>query len=235
MVLEIPYKPRLYRTERRKEILSHYLVGIPSSRCSEEPEADKTGNWTYSIDLSVSWTNRSVTLNPIPKDSPQLNREALWLLDNNIYQYDGGRSEAFPGDWWVGAPETNQFWEFHPSGDSGRWTQKSVITPPTRPPLVEVDQAYYASGNDLGFAIGGVEDVASYYEYSSTNADAWRRVPGVVMYNSTSQEWYNASTKAFTDNGLAIQGAAHFVPNFGPEGILFGWCPRHDGSPNLFR
>ena len=144
----------------------------------------------------------------------------MWLLDNNIYQYDGGHSEA-TSNWGYDAPRTNQFWEFHAAGDSGHWTQQAVITPPSRPPLIEIYQGYYASGNNLGFAIGGVEDDSSYYEYSDEDLYAWRRVPGIVMYNQSSQEWFNASTKDFAE--LSIQGAAHFVPNFGPEGILFGW------------
>lgn len=62
------------------------------------------------------------------------------------------------------------------------------------------------------------------YDYYSGDVNAWRRIPGIVIFNETSKEWFNASTRDFTYNGLAIQGAAPFVPNFGPEGLLFGEC-----------
>ena len=46
------------------------------SKCEDLIPAD---NYTYSIDLTSSWTNDSVTLHQISKTAPVLNTEALWL------------------------------------------------------------------------------------------------------------------------------------------------------------
>lgn len=49
-------------------------------------------------------------------------------------------------------------------------------------------------------------------------------VPGLVVYNESSQQWWNISTggeDGYTYMGTAREGAAHFVPTFGPEGLLF--------------
>lgn len=85
-------------------------------------------NYTYSIDLTSSWTNQSVVLKQISKGSaPVLNTEALWLDDSGttFYAYDGGVSFSLPPADLPGAPE-NALWRFSPSGDSGRWSLVSV-------------------------------------------------------------------------------------------------------------
>ena len=42
----------------------------------------------------------------------------------------------------------------------------------------------------------------------------------MVVYNDTSQEWYNVSSTGFSYYGAAVGGAAQFVPSFGPAGLL---------------
>ncbi|KAK5165294.1 uncharacterized protein LTR77_009392 [Saxophila tyrrhenica] len=46
-------------------------------------------------------------------------------------------------------------------------------------------------------------------------------VPGMVMFDTFSQNWYNLSTDAISYFGTAVNGATHFVPSFGPKGLLF--------------
>lgn len=43
------------------------------------------------------------------------------------------------------------------------------------------------------------------------------------MYNDSSKLWSNTSAVGFTYSGHAMAGAAHFVPSFGPEGLLFAF------------
>lgn len=42
----------------------------------------------------------------------------------------------------------------------------------------------------------------------------------LVIYDISSQEWYNVSASAISYWGTAVEGAAHFVPSFGPAGLL---------------
>jgi hypothetical protein len=51
-------------------------------------------NFTYSIDLSSSWTNSSVVLHQMFKTAPVLNNAALWLdgTGDTVYAYDGALS-----------------------------------------------------------------------------------------------------------------------------------------------
>ena len=42
----------------------------------------------------------------------------------------------------------------------------------------------------------------------------------MVVYNTTSQEWHNVTSKYTENQGRVTNGAAHFVPSFGPEGLL---------------
>lgn len=174
----------------------------------------------YSIDLSTSWTNQSVEFNAIPKlgtGPATLIREGLWLgPDDTFYSYGGGFS------YWENDPDTppNQLWQFHPNGNSGSWSQITFQTSS----FLRLKRTYYciyASTEGLGFALGGIID-------SSTNSELEPgpqpgNVPGVVVFNSTSQEWYNVSTsgtRGYSLDGMADKGAAHFVPSFGPIGLL---------------
>ena len=80
--------------------------------------------------------------------------------------------------------------------------------------LVRINNGAYAYGNGLGFAVDGN------YLVSEGGLDPQ---PGLVMFNSSSveQPWFNLSTSAYSSSGVSIGGAAHFVPDFGPKGLLF--------------
>jgi hypothetical protein len=74
------------------------IVTLPS-KCFVEhlflfDELTSPGNYTYSIDLSSSWTNSTVNLHQIRKTAPVLNNVALWLdgSSDTIYAYDGALS-----------------------------------------------------------------------------------------------------------------------------------------------
>jgi hypothetical protein len=49
------------------------------------------------------------------------------------------------------------------------------------------------------------------------------------MFDSSSQEWFNVSSKSYSYYGFATNGVAQFVPSFGPLGLLFvlgGWTTQ---------
>ena len=83
---------------------------------------DVTENSTYSIDLSQSWTNRTVPINAIDKGQsyPVLDQPSLWIdsFNKTFYSYNGEVS-WFSTD---SAP-TDAIYQFTPSGNSGSWQQ----------------------------------------------------------------------------------------------------------------
>ena len=110
----------------------------------------------------------------------------------------------------------NQLWQFAPSGNSGNWSQISPPASSNFTTLVRGVRAIYASGGGLGFALGGHQSKGT-----STGLTGFVPIPGMVMYNTTSQEWYNVSASGYSNSGVTLDGAAHFVPSFGPAGLLF--------------
>ena len=74
----------------------------------------------------------------------------------------------------------------------------------------------YASGNGLGFALGGYQTAATDPAYKTINDQFY--VPGMVMHNFTSEAWYNISMEP--QYTTLSDGAAHFVPTFGHTGLL---------------
>ena len=180
-------------------------------------------NYTYSIDLSSSWTNSTVVLNKIEKGSaPIVNNEALWLDASNstFYAYDGGLSRSLPAQELPPSP-LNSLWQFTPSGKSGRWSSFPVAPGSLFSTLVRTTTSICTSGNGLGFALGGIVNDNTDESLSATGVWTQYNVPGMVMYNTDSQKWYNASTRGYSYDGSAYGGAAQFVPTFGPAGLVF--------------
>lgn len=173
-------------------------------------------NNTYSIDLSSPWTNQTVTLNTIYKAAPVLLRGALWLDEpkTSFYAYDSGVSFSL-GPARAPDPPANELWQFMPSGSSGAWSQVYFDSNSNFTSLVRSYSGIYTSGGGLGFALGGIEDKATGLEA------AFNWSPGMIMYNVTSRAWYNVSASGFSYSNTARYGAAHFVPIFGPAGLLF--------------
>ena len=123
----------------------------------------------------------------------------------------------------------------HLSGKSGDW---SLVGPPASSNFTTLIRGYfgiYTSGGGLGFALGGIENTATNKAFE-VNSGSFP-IPGMVMYNITSQDWYNVSASGYSHDGVAMNGAAHFVPSFGPAGLLFvfgdsvanGTLPGTDG------
>ena len=172
------------------------------------------GNNTYSIDLSSSWTNKTVVLESIHSEAPVLIYQALWPDEsqNCFYAFDGGLSQAILLEDQPSVPQ-NQLWQFTPSKNS--WSQ--VFAPPSSnfTQLVRVVSAGYASGGGAGFALGGAQN-------RGTNSELGHDVdtPGLVIYNMTSQTWSNISSSGYSDSGISISATAHFVPIFGSAGLL---------------
>ena len=196
---------------------------LGSDQCSRYDGAGCPGNITlnadndtYAIDLSVSWFNETVVLNTITKTAPVLKQECLWVNDygSTVYSY-GGTTGGPGGD--VPVPE-NALWRFIPRGSHGSWS--TVQLDPSAQNFTSLSRTMAggcASGEGLGFSLGGV------------NSDNHSQLsPGMVVYNTTSNQWYNVSAFGL-DSGTYYLGATHFAQPFGPEGLLIvmaGAAPR---------
>lgn len=167
--------------------------------------------------------------NPITKSAPVFNAEALWpdAKDELFYAYDGGYSYSVQIS---SEPDpVNQLWQFEPSGNTGSWSMVEP-SPTTNFSLLSRAQAgLYASGNGLGFALGGSQSAATEFSWNAGGTD----IPGMIVYNTSSQDWSNISTTGYSWSGTAAAGAAQFVPTFGPAGLLlvFGGTANGDLVP----
>ncbi|KAL9034613.1 MAG: hypothetical protein Q9214_006967 [Letrouitia sp. 1 TL-2023] len=107
-------------------------------------------------------------------------------------------------------------WQFIPSGNTGSWSQAAPPPSSNFSTLVRVSSGLYASGGGLGFALGGIRSAGT-----SSGLAQDTLVTGLVMYNMSSQTWYNISALGYSPAGVAVEGAAQFVPAFGTAGLLF--------------
>ena len=146
-----------------------------------------------------------------------VDQEALWLdVDGKtFYAYNGGYSYSVQIS--EEAPLSNQLWQFTPSGSYGSWELFAPDPTANFSLLARAQAGLYASGSGLGFALGGSENAGTEYAWNAGGMN----IPGMIMYNSSTLQWLNISSTGYSYDGSATNGAAQFVPDFGPEGLLF--------------
>ena len=152
-------------------------------------------------------------------EAPSLISQALWVDSSgtSFYAFDGGISHVLPLSERP-LPPPSELWQFTPSGASGNWSLVGPLASSNFTTLIRIYHGIYTSGAGLGFALGGLDATNNAIDEKS----AWALpIPGMVLYNSTSEDWYNVSASGYSYNGVAVDGAAHFVPSFGPAGLLF--------------
>ena len=171
--------------------------------------------------MTSSWTNTTLDFTGMGSDAPLLIFQTLWEdpEGKSFYAYNGGKSFSLQLYDQPTQPP-NQLWQFIPSGSggSGEWSTVSTSATSNFTTLSRTYQALYASGGRWGFALGGVENPRTSQAFAIAT-DFLN--PGMVMYNFSSQEWYNVSATGYSFSGVALDGAAHFVPSFGPAGLVF--------------
>ena len=119
-------------------------------------------------------------------------------------------------------PPSNALWSFTPAGQGGSWSQVFSTSQSNFSSLSRTYGGASASGNGPGFVLGGVQD-----GQTSTSLDDYVYASGLLGFNSTSGEWYNVSAHSYSQDGTAIQASAHFVPEFGPNGLFFVLVDRY--------
>lgn len=177
-------------------------------------------NDTLSIGLSQSWTNDSVSINVINKTAPIVNYAALWADPNNqsFYQWAGEQSFDLPRGTNPPIP-SDSLWQFTVDGNGkGSWSQQSIASNSIFPSLTRPAAAYVAYGNGVGYALGGYSSART--SPQTAGLTSFQPIPGLVSYNTTSNQWSNDSATGFSTYGTAEYGQMHYVPGFGSEGIL---------------
>lgn len=167
-----------------------------------------------SIDLSQNWTNATVGIQSTTKPSgvANLNGPSLWYYKGEDVIYTGytGWYSSFSGP---SAEPPISIWTFKPDG-AGSGTYSEVITPDASTLDTVVCtclpfQAY--DGNGSAWALGGFDE----------SGHTGHTVPGITQFDMATQTFTNHSAAGYlNDSGAVVKGAMHFVPLFGPEGLL---------------
>lgn len=112
-------------------------------------------------------------------------------------------------------------WSFKPGKDgTGTWTNlndtaDAYFTTGSRPFLGSV-----ASGNGTGWFLGGNKDYSGNETYVPTS--------GLLSYDFAANKASNASVAGVSMAGWASYAQMHYVPNFGPAGVLISVGGLHD-------
>lgn len=112
-------------------------------------------------------------------------------------------------------------WSFKPGkAGTGTWTNlndtaDAYFTTGSRPFLGSV-----ASGNGTGWFLGGNKDYSDNETYVPTS--------GLLSYDFAANKASNASVAGISMAGWASYAQMHYVPNFGPAGVLISVGGLHD-------
>lgn len=164
------------------------------------------------VDLSNDFTPSSTSISSIakPHGAPNAWLSGIWTNDGLLYTGFAGREPPF-GDM---ANPNQGLWSFEPSADGtdGTWTNlngtaDAYFTTSLRPFAGSI-----ASGGGNGFFLGGQVD------YSAN--DTYQPTSGLVTYDFATHTVDNASVAGVSTDGWAAYGQMHYVPNFGPAGVV---------------
>lgn len=178
-------------------------------------------NSTISIDISKSWTTSDAALRAIERPWASKNNQVMWTDE------EAGEFYVWAGSWLRGKNMTeNELWKFTADGaGGGTWALEAPSNPAMFSALTQTEYAVYANTPDTGFAIGGV--ASGWTDWGRAKNQA---VPGMVAFNMKTKLWYNGTT-SFSPVDTLAAGGAHYIPNFGPDGLVMllgGYAPLVD-------
>jgi len=174
---------------------------------------------TYSIDLSSSWTNATVSIKQIDNaiDGRALNSPKLWpgLDKSTFFSYNGEKA------WFTtpANPPANKLYKFTSDGvGAGQWSEddESYTASSNFTNLARVAGSASACGPDTCYVVGGWRNSRT----DNTISDEGKPAAGVVSYNLSSSLWYNDSLISTTWQGPWFWGNLFFTDVAGSKGIL---------------
>ena len=169
------------------------------------------------IGLSSNWTNSTVTIliNSKPDGVPSLNSPSLWYYGeaNSLYTGFSGLNSTFVdlnNNTSVVPPLS--LWSFRLDGNGGgEWDQVINASSSAWGSLKRPVYSLQAQSPDTAFILGGSE-------LRSNNLD--NLLGGMVQYNMQSRTFVNTSAPCCNATDGLLRGAMHYIPSFGPEGII---------------
>ncbi|KEF59351.1 uncharacterized protein A1O9_04195 [Exophiala aquamarina CBS 119918] len=173
-------------------------------------------NSTYSIDLSASWKNNSVVLNPIEKTSPPPSLNVGNLVPDpsgtSFYQWNGKITQALDYTELPGPTKAN-LWQCRIDGDSCEW---SLVTSTNLKRLV---RSASTQGNGTAYFLGGFGDWRTDLAYYS-NVNLRHSAGGLVTYEIKSQTWSNESIEGLAPTGWSFDASLHYLDGLTNQGFL---------------
>ncbi|KAF9872633.1 kelch repeat protein [Colletotrichum karsti] len=170
-------------------------------------------NVTLSIDLTTSWKPSDVTFKEIKKSAPTMMRQAIFDFQDNstsaIYIWGGFRS-------YDGNVPSAALWKFNPDGSGGgSWNTEIKPGHSTFVNFERSQGGAFVSTPGAGFYFGG-------YSQATSDPTPAGPVPGYLKFNFTdnAQAWTNHTTAPYSQYGTLGGAAAHYVPNFGDNGLV---------------
>ncbi|KAK3994750.1 hypothetical protein QBC44DRAFT_367269 [Cladorrhinum sp. PSN332] len=174
-----------------------------------------------SIDLRKDFTNDSVALRSTtkPAETPSLKNGGIWVDHNNSILYTGfaGTESSFGDD--IKYPQG--LWSFTPDGTGGGfWENLNKTADPSFVDLPRPYMGQVASGNGLGFFLGG---------FVGNESGKYTALSSLTTYNLASHELTNLTVTGVSNRGLEQMGGMIYIPNFGNQGILVNMGGDQDG------
>ncbi|KAI1459324.1 hypothetical protein F4805DRAFT_77319 [Annulohypoxylon moriforme] len=173
-------------------------------------------NSTFSLNLTESWTNETVSFHSISKTAPLLDQQIHWSDPNNgagaLYTWGGMAVGSDP-------PPENQLWLLNTDGNGGgTWSEVTQGDFRDFAKLSQPVGAASTQANHVGYALGG--QVTSRTDAGIQKESPGYALTGLVSYNFQSGLWANSSTVSnYGGYGTNLNGLAQFIP-FGPNGLL---------------
>ncbi|KAK4447782.1 hypothetical protein QBC34DRAFT_124036 [Podospora aff. communis PSN243] len=196
--------------------ITQYVNG--SSTFENQGRYTNQVNSTLSLDLRKSWTTSDVVFRSIPKQGPIKTNVVLWPDRARNAFYSWGGNFAF------GLNKTKpELWRFNADGGGGgKWVLESASNPEVFNGLTSAGSMAYTTVNNTGYAIGGHATSLTTLGREEDNGQSKQAIPGMLTYNFDTREWTNETASTGFSPFHTLTGAsAHYVPNFGPGGLVF--------------
>ncbi|KAI9756828.1 MAG: hypothetical protein M1815_002812 [Lichina confinis] len=211
-------------------------LGLPGP--DDQDRVKRANDRTYSIDVSKNWSTSSISIRTIDKPTslPSLVSPALWSDSsaNVLYSFGGDTSWDPPVN---KTSFQNRFQKFIPDGSGGgEWSPDLDRTDDDVPDHISPPVGGFISqAKESGFYLGGYEPYAAVMDARYRRPAGAVPQPGIVTFNFENRIWTNDTITPYTLGGGSVgYGAMHYVPIFGPAGLLiiFGGESEDHGVPS---
>lgn len=172
-------------------------------------------NATLSIDLTKSWTDADVEIIQTeygPDHKQVLLQQAIFVDESteSFYAWGGRTSHGEE------IRDPSELWQFKPDG-SGRGEWENATPEDQNNAFFSIKRTRnnaFVSTPGQGFVFGGITESASTREPIGTYS-------GYASFNFTSKEWKEHEQGPYSESKTIFGGGAVFVPNMGPNGLIF--------------